>query len=334
MRRPKKSTVKDVADRASVSVASVSRVIRGDPAVGPEVRRAVEEAIKAVNYEIKPASLEKLNRRKIGLVIPDITNPYFPHLIKGITNIANLQNVEIVLCNSDNDIEREKAHFERLMSDGAQGIIYIPFSATQNPYLKKLIEAKYPMVFLDREVNTHGTCSVASNNEEGAYQAISYLHSLGHRDIVFISGPEHLSTSITRKAGFLRGLAEFGIQHNPALDVSGNTTFDSSYQVTSDLLQQKVIFTAIFASDDMMAFGAWKALEARGLGVPEDISIIGYDDIPLASIMSLSTIAQPAYEIGRNASMLLIDLITRLREPPQKIILRDSLIIRKSCRKI
>ena len=334
MRRPKNATIKDVAQRASVSVASVSRVVRGDPAVGPEVRKAVEEAIKALHYEAKSVGTEKLGRRKIALVVPDITNPYFPHLIKGISNITNLQNVDLLLCNSGNDIDIEKAHFERLLSNGTQGLIYIPFSAVQNPFLKNLIDSQYPIVFLDREVNTHGICSVTSDNEEGAYQAATYLRSLGHRDIVFISGPEHLSTSITRKAGFMRGLAESGVGHNSALEVFGNTTFESSYQVTLDLLRKKTPFTAIFASDDMMAFGAWKAVEEHGMRVPDDISIMGYDDIPLAAIMSLSTIAQPAYEIGRNASMLLIDLITRLREPPQKILLRDSLIIRKSCRKI
>jgi LacI family transcriptional regulator len=335
MQKHKKTTIKDIAGIAGVSVASVSRVLRSDPSVSSEIRDLVEEALKKSDYEVKPSQYEKNHRRKIGLIIPDITNPYFPHLISGITNIALVHNLEIVLGNSHNNIEIEKAHFEQMTKNGVQGIIYIPFSSTPNPHLKGLIEDRYPIVFLDREVHTNGICSVTSDNEEGAYQATNYLLNLGHRDIVFISGPRHLSTSTTRRAGFLKGLSEFGVEWQEHLELCGDTTLESGYQVTGELLSlNRTHFSAIFASNDLMAYGAWRAVEEKGLKVPGDISIIGYDDIPFSSILSLTTIAQPGYEIGRNALMLLVDLIDKLREPPQKIILRDSLVIRKSCKKI
>jgi DNA-binding LacI/PurR family transcriptional regulator len=175
---------------------------------------------------------------------------------------------------------------------------------------------------------------VTSNNEEGAYQAITYLLSLGHRDVVFLSGPAHLSTSVARLAGYRNGLAEFGVAEAQERIVLSDTTLEGGYRETMRLVASRVPFTAIFASNDLMAFGAWKALEESGLRVPDDVSIIGYDDIPFAEYVNMTTIAQPSYELGRNALMLLMDLIKGLRRPPQKILLRDSLIIRRSCRRI
>jgi LacI family transcriptional regulator len=334
MAKHKSATMKDIAARADVSVATVSRVINDNPSVKPHIRKAVEAAIKELDYPLRSNSTgQKQDLQKIGLVIPDITNPYFPLLIKGITNIAKVHGAEIVLCNSDNDIRTEEYHFKMLLNNGVDGIIYIPFSESINPVFRDIVKAGFPLVFLDREVSIANICSVTSNNEEGAYQATTYLLNLGHRDIIFISGPPHFSTSITRKAGYKRGLAEFGIEYVEDMILYGDTTLDSAYQATKKVISDGVHFTAIFASNDLMAFGAWNALEDNGFKVPDDVSIIGYDDVPLSSFISLTTIAQPSIEIGRNALILLMDLINKRREPPQNIVLRDSLIIRKSCKK-
>jgi LacI family transcriptional regulator len=329
--------MRDVAEKAGVSLASVSRVLRSDAAVRPHIRQAVEQAIKALNYEARPAAHNgrPVAFKRIGLLIPDITNPYFPFLIKGITNIATVQGAEVVLCNASDQPETEQAHVQRLVAGGIDGIIHIPFTEEVAPGIQELIDAGFPFVFLDRELGLANTCSVTSNNEEGAYQAITYLLSLGHRDVVFLSGPAHLSTSVARLAGYRSGLAEFGVAEAQERIVFGSdTTLEEGYQGTVRLLQSKVPFTAIFASNDMMAFGAWKALEEHGRRVPDDVSLIGYDDVPFADYINLTTIAQPSYELGRNALMLLMDLINGLRRPPQRIVLRDSLIIRRSCRRL
>jgi len=197
-----------------------------------------------------------------------------------------------------------------------------------------LVEEKFPIVFLDRELDRNDICTVASDNEEGACQAATYLLNLGHRNIVFISGPVFFSTSVTRFEGFKRALGEFGLNLPQEMVLYGDTYQESSYQKVKGLLSRDIEFSAIFASNDVMAFGAMRALKEANLGVPDDVSIIGYDDIPFAEHVSLTTIAQPSYEVGRNALMLLMDLIHKRREPPQKILLRDSLIIRKSCRRI
>ncbi len=330
-------TMRHLAESAGVSLASVSRVLRGDATVRPHIRQAVEEAIRTLNYEAKPAPHNGKGNgvRRIGLVIPDITNPYFPFLIKGITNIAAVQGAEVILCNASENPDLEEEHVRRLMASGVDGIIHIPFAEQPAPAIGELLEADFPFVFLDREMRLANTCSVTSNNEEGASQAITYLLSLGHRDIVFLSGPAHLSTSEARLAGYRTGLAAFGVpEAHERIAFGSDTTLDGGYKETVRLLKNRVPFSAIFASNDMMAFGAWKALEEEGLRVPDDVSLIGYDDVPFSSYIHLTTIAQPSYELGRNALMLLMDLINGLRRPPQKVLLRDSLIIRRSCRRI
>lgn len=333
MPRKKKVTISDLAKRANVSIASVSRVINNDTSVRPEIRSAVEKAVEELSY--KPKTRSSKNRtNRIGLLIPDITNPYFPLLIKGITNIAWVQGVTTVLGNSDLNTEIETAYLRKLIETGIDGLIYIPFSEHLCPDLQKLLDQNFPIVFLDREINLNHICSVTSDNEEGAYQATTYLLNLGHRDIACISGLSYLSTSVTRLAGYCKGMAEYGVEPRSELLLHGDTSLESGYRETMKLIQSEERFTAIFATDDMMALGAWKALEEKGYAIPDDISIVGYDDIPFASYISLTTIAQPAYEIGRNALLLLMDLITKRRWPPQKILLRDSLIIRKSCKKI
>jgi LacI family transcriptional regulator len=342
MDKQKKATMKDVAERAGVSVATVSRVINNEELVSVDVRKTVRAAVEELHYVPKSTTTYSNGRAKrIGLVIPDITNPYFPCLIQGITTAAKVHDVEVVLANSDEDIESERNQVTRLLDSGVDGIIYIPFSDKNEPQFNELIEKGFPVVYLDREAHATNISSVTSNNEEGAYQAVTYLLSLGHRDILFISGPPHLSTSTARLAGYKRGLAEYGLECRKELIIHGDTKQESAYRETRKYIQKdstshtaSAAFTAIFASNDLMAFGAWKALEQNGYQIPDDISIIGYDDIPFSSFISLTTIAQPGYEIGRNSMLVLVDLITKRRKPPQKILLRDSLVIRRSCKRI
>jgi len=335
-RRYKAATMKDVAERAHVSVATVSRVINSDPSVSEVNRSAVTAAIEQLGYALKPAQAEK-GELRVGLVIPDVTNPYFGVLMQGITNVARVHHVEVILCNADWNADTEHYHLENLLERGVDGIIHIPFRETVDPIISDLIDEQFPVVFLDREYPIENSCSVTSNNDEGAYQAVTYLLNLGHREIVFMSGPRHLSTSILRREGFERGLTEFGVQHRPELILYGDTTQESAYHEMLKLLESegdKPSFTAVCASNDQMAYGAWQALETKGCHIPQDISVIGYDDIPFSSFISLTTIAQPGNEIGRNALILLMDLINGRREPPHRIVLRDSLIIRRSCRRI
>ena len=325
--------MKDVAELANVSVATVSRVINNDFSVGEQNRLAVLDAIETLRYELRSTPQGK-KETQIGLVIPDITNPYFPLLIKGITSAARVHDVDLVLCNADSDFETEQYYFEELLRKKVDGIIYIPFQEAVDPLVTDLIKDRYPIVFLDREVQFEDICSVTSNNEEGAFQAVTYLLNLGHRDILFVSGPPHFSTTISRRHGFERGLKAFGLEFRDELAIFADTTQENAYREMRRFLKKQQPITAVFATNDLMAFGVWQALQDQGLRIPEDVSVVGYDDIPFSAFISLTTIAQPSFEIGRNAFILLMDLINKRREPPHKIVLRDSLIIRKSCQRV
>ena len=245
-----------------------------------------------------------------------------------------MHDVDLVLCNADSDFETEQYYFEELLRKKVDGIIYIPFQEAVDPLVTDLIKDRYPIVFLDREVQFEDICSVTSNNEEGAFQAVTYLLNLGHRDILFVSGPPHFSTTISRRHGFERGLKAFGLEFRDELAIFADTTQENAYREMRRFLKKQQPITAVFATNDLMAFGVWQALQDQGLRIPEDVSVVGYDDIPFSAFISLTTIAQPSFEIGRNAFILLMDLINKRREPPHKIVLRDSLIIRKSCQRV
>jgi LacI family transcriptional regulator len=336
-RKTKQVTIKEVASHAKVSVATVSRVLNNNRMVKGHLRKAVQDAIGELKYEYKPSSLvpgraDALYR--IGLVVPTIVNPFHALLLKGISSAALIHHVELVLLNSEENLDTERQHIKRVLTGNMQGVIYIPFAQQIDPEVIELIEGGFPLVFLDRVLDRDDICTVSSDNVEGAYQAATYLLNLGHREIAYVSGSPHLSTSGARFEGYSRGLKEVGLPVRDELILRGDTTFEKSRAEMLRFLKGGGRCTAVFASNDLMAFGVWEAAEEMGLRIPEDLSIIGYDEIPFSAYRSLTTISQPSLEIGRNTLMLLVDLIEGRRSPPQRLLLRDSLIIRKSCRKI
>lgn len=335
-RATKPVTIREVASRAKVSVATVSRVLNRHPRVKRHLREAVEEAIQHLEYEYKPANLvagRAEDRHRIGLVVPSMLNPFHALLLEGISSAALVHGADLLLLDSGEDLHAEEQHLRRVLQGGVDGLVYIPFAEHLEAEVDQLLQRRFPLVFLDRTLDREDTCTVASDNEEGAYQAVTYLLNLGHREIVCIAGAPHLSTSGARFAGYSRGLKEFGLPVRDDLVLVGDTTFEKAYQETQRFLRGGRRCTAVFASNDLMAFGAWQAAEDQGLRVPDDLSIIGYDEIPFSSYRSLTTIAQPSFEMGRHAPTLLIDLIEGRRRPPERVLLRDSLIIRKSCRR-
>jgi LacI family transcriptional regulator len=328
-------TIHDVARKASVSPSTVSRVLNDSPHVKEQVRRRVKEAIQAVGYEKSRSIGARRGKQSgiIGLVIPDLLNPFFPLLIKGIENVAKIQGYSIILCDSENDIGIEEKHVKNLLSEGIEGLIFIA-APGENSFIGQLLREEFPLVFLDRTIGNEKSNCVTSSNEEGAHQAAKYLLSLGHRDIVYIAGPRYLSTERERYRGFRTALEEEGVPLREELIVQGQHDWNAAYRGVMELIDSSRRFTAVFASSDIMAFGAKQALEDRGFAIPEHVSIMGYDDIPFSAAISLTTVSQPAYEMGRNAMHLLIDLIHKRVRAPHCIVLRPSMIIRRSCKKL
>jgi LacI family transcriptional regulator len=334
-RRTKPVTIKQVASRAKVSVATVSRVLNHNNGGKEHLRKAVQDAIQDLDYDYSPPAVSHgTERYRIGLVVPTVLNPFHALLLKGISSAALVRQADLMLLTSEDDPETEKQHLKRALDGDVRGLIYIPFSPEIDPLTIDLIERKYPLVFLDRVLDRDDICIVSSDNEEGAYQAVTYLLNLGHREIVYIAGPPHLSTSGARFQGFARGMREHGLPVRDELVLAGDTSFETAHAAMQKFLGSARGCTAIFASNDLMAFGAWAAAEEAGLRVPADLSVIGYDEIPFSAYRSLTTIGQPSFEMGRNALTLLIDLIEGRTRPPQHVLLRDSLVIRRSCAKV
>jgi LacI family transcriptional regulator len=335
MHNGKSPTIHDVAREASVSPSTVSRVLNDNPHVNETIRSRVEEAIQTLGYErSRQTGVKKAGPSGIiGLIIPDLLNPFFPLLIKGIENVARIQGYSVILCDSENDIAIEEKHVKNLLAEGIEGLIFIA-APGRNSLVGQLLQEEFPLVFLDRTIGNEKSNCVTSANEEGAHQAVKYLLSLGHREIVYIAGPKYLSTENERYRGFKTALEEEGVSLREKLIVQGGHDWNAAYEKIRGLLDSGTHFTAVFASSDIMAFGAKQALEDRNLSVPDDVSIMGYDDIPFSSAISLTTVSQPAYEMGRNAMHLLIDLMKKRVHSPHRIVLRPSMIIRKSCKKV
>jgi len=328
-------TLEDLAKCTGVSVSSVSRVINNQ-SVSSEIRDKVEAAISELRYK-KPNSFlsHAIGSQKfIAIFVLDILNPFYPALIKGIEDIASVQGYNIILCDTRNDDESQHKRMEALINYySVKGIIYIPL-AEENPFIDRLLQEEFPIVFVDNIINRENTCYVTSANIKGAYQAVKYLISLGHRRIVYLAGDQKFSTERERFEGYKMALNEANIAVEEELIIPGDYNLKKAYHGINEIIKKKIPFTAIFAANDIMAFGAKQALDKQNLKVPEDVSLIGFDDLEISSTILLTTFAQPAYEMGKNAALLLIDLIHGRLKPPKHIVLQPTIVIRDSCKKL
>ena len=331
MENGSKPTIGDVARRAHVSVSSVSRVLNRDAAVSKSIRDQVEKAVADLDYKrIRKISSDRKKLTALGVVVPEIENPYFLQLLKGIEGVARRHSYNLILSDSENRLESEQEQVKQLKERGVDGLIVIPTSSYDHSVLE-VSEEGYPCVLLDRYLIGKSTNSVTCDDRSGACQAIKYLLALGHRDIAYIDGPEGISVQRDRLEGFTRAFEEAGLEVRADRIIQGHYEMGAACSAMSALLEKDRAFTAVFASNDMMAFGALKALLARGLRVPEDVSLVGYDDIPLSSAIGLTTVYQPSFEMGKAATILLFDLMHGRVRTQQHVVLMPSLVIRESC---
>jgi len=329
-------TIREVAEEAKVSVSTVSRVINETRFVSPETKGGVLAAMERLHYE--PNRLASSLRRKdkrthtIGLLIPDSANLFFAEVLRGVEDASFEAGYNVILCNSDDDPQKEAGYLEVLLSKQVDGIILVSAGDSRESLdLVKRWDGK--AVVVDRELDAPELDSVLVDNVLGGYLATRYLLDLGHRRVGCITGPATVTPSSGREQGYQNALEEFDIPSNREAIVSGDFRPQSGYEGARALLEGNINPTAIFATNDMMAVGALRAISELHLTVPEDISIVGFDDISLASftIPPLTTIAQPSYEIGMRAAEL---LVRRLRSPQKEIkneVFEPYLVERASC---
>ena len=326
--------MRQIAVRARVSVGTVSHVINNTAGVREPVRRRVLEAIEHLGYQ--PSLLARGLRRNrttiIGVIIPDISNPFFPLVVRGVEDIAYQNSYRLMLCNADNDAQKEQVYFDELRAYRMAGLIVIPSANSRLVAAAASTQGELPVICLDRCPDGWNGDRITVDNTEGAYQAIHYLLELGHRRIAAITGQLHVTSAVERLKGFKRALREGGISIAPEYIQEGRFDRLSGYEKGLLLLQFSPRPTAIFAANDLVALGVLAALRELGLRCPEDVSLVGFDDLELASFTNpaLTTVAQPAYQLGSRAAALLFERLGGENLPAQHIVMKTALKMRAS----
>jgi len=326
-------TSQDVAQRAGVSIATVSRVLNNAPHVRPEVRRKVLRAVKALNYQPNRTA-QRLRARQskvLGLIISDIQNPFFTSVVRGIEDVAYHNGYSLVLCNSDEDPEKEKLYVDVMRAEAVAGVIIASASETQ-PHIDTLLDAHIPVVALDRRIKDRRVDSVLVSNVQGAYEAVTHLIERGHRYIGFIGLPLNRTTGRERFEGYQRALRQHRLPVVRARIRISDAKQQGGYAATQDLLAHQPRLTALFVANNLTTLGALQAIHERGLRIPDDISIVGFDDMPWATLLHppLTAVAQPTYELGRQAAELLLARLKDPRKPVAHVQLPTTLIVRGS----
>ena len=329
------TTIRDVAARAGVSVATVSAVLNESKYVSPELAERVRESASALDYRPNSLarSLKKLRSHTLGLVLSDITNPFFTTLVRAVEDTARAAGYALLLGNTDEDSVREQTYVELLRSRQVDGLMLVA-SAGDHPYLPALIAAGLPLVCVDRSLTELGADSVLTDNVAGAYQAVAHLLALGHRRIGIVTGLPGITTTDQRLEGYRQALGEHGVPFDPALVREGDSRVDGGARRADELLALPERPTALFVTNNLMTIGAMRAIDARGLRCPEDVALIGFDDFEWASVFRprLTTVRQPVYKIGQAATRLLIRRIEGQRTgAAREILLPPTLIVRESC---
>jgi len=332
------ATLKDVARKAGVSVPTVSRVINNYQYVRETTKAKVLKAIDKLDYQpdIRAQSLRGLKTKVIGLIIPDRFNPYYEQLASELEDICYGQGYGLLLCSSKNDPERELTYLNILQRHKVDGVyLVLSTGAHTKQKLNNLIERGIQVV-LDEYMPGTDTSMVSADFHMGACQAVEYLISLGHREIAFINAPMNVQSTIGRFKGYRDTLNKYDLKISKDLIKEGGLTYETGYKRTLELLRKwGDRFTAIFCSNDLVALGALHAIQEKAKNVPQDYSIIGFDDAYLGSVIKppLTTIAQPLKKIA--SRVLKIIMRKKMTKDgsyrKEKVILPTKLIVRESC---
>jgi LacI family transcriptional regulator len=322
-----------VAREAGVSQSTVSRALRGDPQVREETRRRVDEAARRLGYVPQSVPSKPMSRwaRTVAVIASDLTNPFFPSLLTPIYDELQLMEYRVVLLAERTDIPTGLGPLQRLLDRSIGGLI-VTTATLDSPVARELHQRGLPMVLLNHYVDGLDVDRVFSDNHGGAVAGARHLLELGHRRIAVVRGPTNTSTSRDRWAGLTEALEDAGVTLDPALIREGGSSHHSGYQHTRDLLRLSDPPTAIVCGNDVVAFGALDAARSLRVRVPEDVSILGYGDIPMASweVFQLSTVRQPIDEMAQAAVRMLAERMEHASEigPGREQVFATSLVRR------
>ena len=327
------STIKDVAARAGVSFTTVSHVLNETRPVSADARRRVLAAVEEIGYlpSAVARSLRKAQTRIVGVLVPTVTNPFFAELVVGVEAACRHAGYSVFLCNSDNDPKRQQQYMRTLLEKRVDGLLLS--SAGDADALARIFkQATVPAVTVDRLVPGARADCVSIDNLDGARKAVEHLIGLGHRRVGCISGPAEFEVAQERIDGWRRAHQDAGLNVDEGLLVEGDFSSASGYEAARKLLQARPDITALFASNDLMALGALRAAAEMGLKLPQQLSIVGFDDIELGHFVfpALSTVGCSIQELGREAGRVLIERIEHPGASLKDLRLKPRLVVRES----
>jgi len=334
--------IKDIAQKAGVSIATVSRVINSSGYVNEEKRRLVLQAMEELKYVPGASSRKKaIKNHRIGFVIPDITNPFFSETLKGIYKVAEREKLSIIIFDTNENINKEIDALEALKEQNISGLIITPTTERgefYKEYLERLENMGIPVVLLDRDLKYLHYDAVYVDNIQGSYEAVEALIREGHRKIAIIAATIDARPGRDRVAGYQKALFMNGIDIDEKYMFYGEPKLESGYELTKKIVAMDDPPTAIFSYNNTMTMGCLKALRELGLRIPEDMAVIGFDDIEFINIIGLqiSVVDRPTWEMGEIAMEMLVDRIrekksgSHTKAPVKEVILPTKLILRGS----
>lgn len=329
------ASLQQVAERARVSIATVSRVLNKSDKVVPETRAAVEEALRELGY--RPSRVARRLRMKdgrahlVGLIIPDIQNPFYAEIARGVEDAAYANNYALLLCNSDENLEKERFYLDVMRDESVDGLVLPPFSETDEAVIE-MVKIGMPVVCVDRSLSKARTDLVEVDNYRGAVEAVNHLLDKGHKHIGLIEGRTQVSTNRERRRGYVDALEARGVTVRKELMRAGDFKQESGRVLANELLDLRRAPTALFVLNNLMTVGALAALHQRGLRVPQDVAVVGFDDLPWAEALDPppTVVRQPAYEVGAQAMELLLKRISEPTRPAATVRLVPELVVRRS----
>jgi len=332
----KPTTIRDVARQAGVSVATVSRVLNGFTTVDPILVERVQEAVAKLKYQPSRAArtLAGQGSTLIGLLVTDMQNPFFLDLIRGVEEVAQQHGYLVVVCNTLENAQKEAKYLEVLAAEPIAGAIVVPTHG-QIDGLEHLRERNIPVVTVDRRVEDRSLDCVIIDNMAAAREAVAHLIANGYRRIGMLGGPKSITNTNERMAGYRKALQDAGLPRDADLEQRGSLIgAEVGIRLANKLLDLDPPVEAIFAANNRLTIGALRAIHARQKRIPEDIALVGFDDIDWAvpELISITTVLQSAYELGSTAANRLIQRLQKPDAPRQEIVLQHQLLVGSSSR--
>jgi LacI family transcriptional regulator len=327
------TTIYDVARHASVSPATVSRVLNARGDVNAEMARRVRASVQALGY--RPNTVARSLRRKVSavwaVIISDIENPHFTALVRGVEDVARAAGHSVVLCNADEELDKERGYVEVALGEQMAGVIISPASDTESA-VGPLVQAGIPVVTIDRRLKGSPVSSVVVDNEQGARDATAHLLDAGYERVACVTGPSRTSTATERLAGYRAALRAAGRDVDPALEQVADYKEAGGAQAVRALLTSASPPDGLFVANSLMTIGALEALAEAGLQTGRDVGLVGFDDLPWARLLqpALTTVAQPTYDLGRTAAQVLVERGADPSGPARTLTLPTRLVVRGS----